>query len=495
LPPRRALVAEDGDRLIARLAAEVSTIDVPMAWHDNARPQLDLMHLHYMDYLPEVDDATFGALLRDWIAQNRRDRRDCWRDAWHSYSISIRAVVWMSELSERRARLDVATCDLAHRSIVAQLRCLARNVERDIGGNHLIKNLRCLLWGGRYFDGPEAARWHRAGSRLLDTELKRQILADGTHYERSPAYHAQVFADLVDCRRLVSERLRIRLDSKLRKMAGVLADLTHPDGDVSLFNDGTLDMSHQPDVLLDVWADEIGERPAQHPIVRLPDAGYFGLRSADSLCLVDCGSVGPKDLPAHSHGDALAFEWSVDGQRIIVDFGVFEYQAGPRRMESRATRSHNTVTVDDADQCEFWGSFRIGRRPRVLLRECGYDEHQGLVVEGSHDGFRHLTGRPEHRRRFEVRAGEVSVTDAVSGGAGQSVRARLLLHPGVGIERDGSTLLLRQGRTVIDVESTGTFTIEKATWCPSFGVELETQRIVIDYGAAPATGAFTLRRL
>ena len=47
------------------------------------------------------------------------------------------------------------------------------------------------------------ARRQAGGSwarQLLASELDEQVLADGMHYERSPAYHCQVLADLIDMR-------------------------------------------------------------------------------------------------------------------------------------------------------------------------------------------------------------------------------------------------------------------------------------------------------
>ena len=53
---------------------------------------------------------------------------------------------------------------------------------------------------------------------------------------------------------------------------------------------------------------------------------------------------------------------------MIVDAGVFEYQAGMWRDFMRGTAAHNTLLVDGQDQSEVWGSFRVGRRARVHAR-------------------------------------------------------------------------------------------------------------------------------
>ena len=79
---------------------------------------------------------------------------------------------------------------------------------------------------------------------------------------------------------------------------------------------------------------------------------------------VDAGPIGPAYLSVHGHGDIYSYELSLDGRRVVVDGGTSTYQAGPERDWVRSTRAHNTVEVAGADQCEFFGAFRVGRRGR-----------------------------------------------------------------------------------------------------------------------------------
>ena len=102
-------------------------------------------------------------------------------------------------------------------SLARQLRFLERNLELDLGGNHLIKNIKALLWAGRFFENGEAARWQAKGETLLRRELEEQILADGMHYERSPAYHGQVF---VDPARVLPRRAGLSLEGETSGSSG-----------------------------------------------------------------------------------------------------------------------------------------------------------------------------------------------------------------------------------------------------------------------------------
>src|SRR5262249_53295111 len=149
-------------------------------------------------------------------------------------------------------------------SLAQQLHFLEHNLETDIGGNHLIKNIKALIWGSAFFTGPPADRWRSLGLLLLTKELPRQVLRDGMHYERSPSYHCQVFADLLEIRHVLShDPLGDTLDAALARMAQVTVDLAHPDGLVALFNDAGLSMAYAPDLCLDAYTAVLGgSKPA-----------------------------------------------------------------------------------------------------------------------------------------------------------------------------------------------------------------------------------------
>lgn len=492
--PRVERVAALDGRLYASFLNVTHGLDAPIDWDAPSRPELERMNLHYMEFLEALDDEVFARVVGEWIEAAPLARAGSWRIAWNSYVVSLRVVVWMQQLAVRRATLSPELIDRAGDSLGQQLRFLESHLELDIGGNHLLKNAKALLWASAFFDGDDAARWGRLAASLLEQELAEQVLDDGTHYERSPAYHAQVFADLVECASVAPASLRTRLVETLQRMAQPLVDLTHPDGGPSLFNDGGLSMSYSTASCLAAARDLGVETPAPRARFALASAGYFGLRTASSYLVVDCGALAPDHLPAHGHGDAFSFEWSLGGRRILVDAGVFEYERGELRDLSRSTRSHNTVTLDDRDQSEFWAAFRVGRRARV---RCERFEPLGVgfVLEGAHDGYAHLPGAPIHRRRVIAAGDSLVIDDEVTGGARQSVRARLLLHPDVRVERRRQETILSCGDVALVLEARGGLEVVDAWWFPDFGVKQPTKQIVVNYPPAPSRGFIRLQRV
>ncbi len=445
-----------------------------------AANQLWRMNLHYMEYLEGLDDNACVACVEDWIAANPPERPGVWRDSWNSYALSLRVVVWLQEMARRAPALLENVRLHIESSVASQLLFLEDNLETDLGGNHLIKNIKALLWASACFEGSDAERWRRLGLNLLERELDAQILADGAHYERSPSYHCQVFADLLECRHaLGADPLNGALDDALRRMAQATIDFAHPDGGVALFNDAGVRMAYGPGECLGAYARIYGERPSSRRVFAFRDAGYFGLRGDDgAYLLVDCGRIAPDDLPAHGHGDVLSFEWSVAGEQIVVDQGVFEYITSEKRAASRAAMSHNTLCFEGADQADFFGSFRCGRRPNVEVRRwepCP----EGFVLEGAHDGFSYLAGAPRHIRRFEARCSSIDIVDRIEGRTNDATRLNFLLHPDVFATRRDEEIELSRSGLKIAFSSSSPCNLEPAVWWPDMGEERDSTRIVV----------------
>lgn len=482
-PPRTAMIAREGPgwrfSFLGRSVAFPGAID----WRGAAgEGQLWRMNLHYFEYLEELGAAEGLALMREWIAANPAYRTPgYWLDNWNSYTLSLRSVCWMQFM----ARHGLRDADILA-AIAEQLRFLERNLERDLGGNHLIKNIKALAWGAAFFAGDEAERWGMLAGRLLGPQLREQILPDGVHYERSPSYHAQVLADLIETRRALGPAPD--LDAAIARMAQAAVDLAHPDGLAAEFNDAGLTMAYPPATCAE--AAEITAVPRR--VFGYPEAGYFGAHLAAWSIIADMGPIGPDDLPAHAHGDIGSFELSVGGERFIVDQGVFEYIAGPRRQQSRAASSHGCLALDGADQAEFFGSFRCGRRPRVQVDRWG-PRDDGFVLEGRHDGYRHLPGNPVVVRRFEVDEQAITITDRIEGTTDRAASIGLLLHPECRIEREREDVVVSRADAAIRIGADQPIAIEPAVWWPDMGHEMATSRLRLTWPRGCGEGRLGIR--
>ena len=171
--------------------------DEKILWEDPGLSQLWRYHLHYFEYVNDLlawsamghaDEAyqTFKRLADSWIQENQR----LMGDGWHPYTISLRIVNWVHAQSAFQLQLarDRQFYERFVSSIYGQGRILAQDLELDVRGNHLLKNLKALIWLGIAFKGAEAEDWLRKALQLLELELAEQVLPDGGHFERVPGY-------------------------------------------------------------------------------------------------------------------------------------------------------------------------------------------------------------------------------------------------------------------------------------------------------------------
>lgn len=457
-------------------------------WNRTDRDKLWLYNLHYFADLVAADAPARAdrhrVLIARWIAENPPGAGN----GWEPYCLSLRIVNWLKWQCQGGG-LDAA----ARHSLAVQVRLLRRSLEWHLRGNHLFENARALCFAGCCHRGPEADLWLAEGRRLLEDQLDEQVLADGGHFERSPMYHALVLEGVLDLLNLTRAAqaagrgglaaLHVRLAADARRMLGWLQALTHPDGEIALFNDAAFGIAPAP-AALQHYASALGvvpEAAAVPEALWLPASGYARLAVGPALLLADAGALGPDYQPGHGHADTLSFELSLHGRRVIVDAGTSRYGTGPERLAQRRTGAHNTVELDGRDSSEVWSGFRVGRRARVCAAGVLPDA-AGPAFAAAHDGYRCLPGRPVHRRSWRLRTGGLEIVDRLDGGGEHDISAGLLLHPDCSARRldDGRIDIGRDGRRCCVLAVTGADGLapEPADYHPEFGKVLATTRLV-----------------
>lgn len=459
-----------------------------MAPHD----QLWRMTLHYMEYLETLPPTSGAEAIRQWIIANPASRAGAASDGWNSYALSIRLVCWLQWLARHDGSAAAqAVRPAMARSMAEQIAYLLCHLERDIGGNHLIKNIKALAWSAAAFDGPDCAHWLAKAQQLLAAELERQILADGVHYERSPAYHCQVAADLIEIAHVLPADDRSALRPVVDAMVRAAHALSHPDGQVAQFNDCGLTMAYRADDL-SIGASAVGVADGgDRQSMALRSAGLLAWHNGSDSCIIKMGAIAPDRLPAHGHGDIGSFELSIAGQRCIVDQGVFEYVAGPARAHARSCAAHNVSQVGTWDQADFFGAFRIGWRTRGTPT-MALDNDGRASATVTHDAFERPGGAGRMHRSVAIQPGRLLITDQVDNASDLPVISRLLIHPSWSVTVEGTRAVLRcQGRQ-LNLVASFCLRCEAAEWWPDMGKSLATSRLVMLWppGATAMTHQF-----
>jgi hypothetical protein len=441
-------------------------------WWPRGVARLWTEQLHGFRWLWELPPAEAAERVTAWLDENP----PLSPPGWTAAPTSIRVREWIEWLLAHpdapetlRARM---VASLAH-----QVRTLETIVEHHLLGHHVIENGVTLCWAGLTLQGPSAERWLARGRRLLRRQLGEQVLADGTHDERSPMYQALLAEALLRLAEVAGpshagESVRSMARAGGEVLVGSLRALSHPDGQIALFNDAAFREAPGVGVLERRFATPADDVP-EDDAWALPAAGYYGMRRGELYVAFDAGPIGPDHLPGHGHADALSFELTHDGRRLFTDTGVMTYEPGPSRKWDRGTAAHSTVQVDGLDQSELWGAFGCGHRihrARGAARRVEDRVHFGGGYVGVAGGGRRL----EHHRECAVRGNRLVFSDRLEAAGDHDAVLRLHVGPGLDVERSPEgPRLLDSHLPLALVQSPGLeWSVEESPYHPEFGVEI-----------------------
>ena len=273
-----------------------------------------------------------------------------------------------------------------------QIDYLSNNLEYHLLANHLLENAFSLFIAALYLN--EKPLFEKAKKRLI-IELEEQILGDGGHYEGSPMYQSILLSKLfisVELSRkaiLVTDEVITFLEGKAGKMLGWMNAYCFPDGSWALMNDAAEQIAATSKSLNDA-AKILKISPVN---VNLAASGFRKLSGEDWQLLIKTGPVQPTYQPGHVHADIASYCLWYKGKQIIVDRGVSTYAVSATRNEERATSSHNTIYFNNYNQSDIWGSFRVGKRARIICMEDSVHSIQ-IAIQPYFDR------RCRHKRKF-----------------------------------------------------------------------------------------------
>jgi uncharacterized heparinase superfamily protein len=220
-------------------------------------------------------------------------------------------------------------------------------------------------------------------------------------------------------------------------------------------------------------------------------SGYIAVRQHNQVALLDVAAIGPDYIPGHAHADTLSFEWSLFGQRVLVNSGISEYGVSAERLRQRGTAAHNTVVVNDESSSEVWSGFRVARRAAafdVRLAVTG----DCTRVEASHTGYQRLRPKVTHSRTWRVEPGALIVKDSLRGQYKHAV-AFFHIHPAVSVVCEGQLFVLNlpSGQRCEVTVIGGSAVLDDSTWHPEFGLSQPNKRIAVTFLAPTIETTFS----
>tara|TARA_Y100000768_G_scaffold302854_1_gene236750 strand:- start:10028 stop:11566 length:1539 start_codon:yes stop_codon:yes gene_type:complete len=398
-----------------------------LLWHYN---------LNYFDDLNSVNaeqriDLHYRVII-SWI----RDNPPGEGIPWQPYPSSLRIVNWIKWVlirSIKDRRID--------ESILFQSRWLSKNIEYHIDANHLLANIKALIFSSFYFEGVESNNLLKKYEKSLLKLLSVQINEDGGHFERSPMYHRIVLVDLLEIisvYKLYGREIPSQIMVCAEKMLTFMINFNHIDNDVSFFNDSTFGVSTDYNQIIEyAKMHDINHRFTPGSLL-FSSSGFARLSNKKINLLMDVGSLKPKFQPGHSHASTLSIECSISGHRFFVNSGISTYENSDLRIYQRGTSSHNTITLNNKNSSDVWSSFRVGRKAEAKIN---YFSERKNSIEASHNGYNKIKSIDNVKRSVAIFDEMISINDTVDSSGSYKAIGRWFISPNITlIEADNESM-------------------------------------------------------
>jgi len=388
--------------------------------------------------------------------------------------------------------------------------------------NHALAEALGLFIAGIVFPFLKAAtKWKAFGKDVLEREVTRQILPDGTSFEYTIPY-LQFIADHFLIYYLIckdfKEGIPAKIEQRLRAVCEFMVHIMDNKGNIPMIgddDDGYLlklspgdnnnflsllntcsilfkrpDWVHPAaqfdaktllllgDSAIQQWEGLNGERAWKRKSAYFKDAGLGVIAHRKSgkeiLFIGNNGPAGLEPLGGHGHADALSFWLSVDGQPFFVDPGTYLYHSGGKwRRYFRSTAAHNTVEIDGHDQAEQVADFMFGSF--YGIQDVYWSEEADKTIwEAAHDGYRRLSDPVVHRREvtFHKQRHLFTIMDSITAKEKHEVKLFFHLHPDVSVHHEGDNAYLISSDTatiLLTVDKTTKATIFRGSEDPLSG--------------------------
>ena len=135
-----------------------------IGWKASSESMLWRYNLHYMDFLSskKIDNDLARKIYLDWILKNPKRTKV----SWDPYPLSLRIVNTIKWLSNQ----DNNNYAIVH-SLYEQSKFLEGNLEYHLRGNHLLANIKALIFASVFFGEDKLYYSHKCLKKLLQVSV------------------------------------------------------------------------------------------------------------------------------------------------------------------------------------------------------------------------------------------------------------------------------------------------------------------------------------
>ena len=313
-------------------------------------------YFHSFDFLNDLQQISKEnlrihgrKLTSHWIKKN-----NSWKSkTWDDFILATRICNWLKNYNFFFSTADEKFKKEIFNSILKQIEHLVKNFSNLKRNSDLIRIIKALIYTS--ISIPSKKYYYQIAIFNLRSEMARQILNDGCHFQRNPKIHIQVLMDLLDIRSILNSTKKIvffDLQNSIKNMSVACRFFLHKD--ISLANFNGADNVNQKEIKnLMAEIPKFKKNPRE-----LTESGFQRVDTKDTTLIVDCGVPKNYDATYKAHSCSTTFELSYKKNKIIINSFP-----GLEKKINRKTAAHSTLTLNNTNAYKVLKNEHLSRVP------------------------------------------------------------------------------------------------------------------------------------
>ena len=331
----------------------------------------------FLNDLQEISTETLRIhgrkLTSYWIKKNSSWKSKTWED----FILATRICNWLKNYNFFFSTADAEFKKEIFSSILRQIEHLVKNFSNLKRNSDLIRIIKALIYTS--ISIPNKKYYYQIAIFNLKSELSRQILSDGCHFQRNPKIHVNVLMDLLDIRailNLTKKNVFFDLQNAIKNMSVAYLFFLHKDNSLANFN-GT-DNVNQKEI-----KNVISEIPKLKKNPReLAESGFQRIDTKDTTLILDCGVPKNYDATYKAHSCSTTFELSYKKNKIIINA-----LSSLDEKINRTTAAHSTLTLNNTNAYKILKNEHLSRVPEKLKVK-RVERYEANVIEIENYGYK-----------------------------------------------------------------------------------------------------------
>ena len=307
----------------------------------------------FLNDLQEISTETLRIhgrkLTSYWIKKNSSWKSKTWED----FILATRICNWLKNYNFFFSTADAEFKKEIFSSILRQIEHLVKNFSNLKRNSDLIRIIKALIYTS--ISIPNKKYYYQIAIFNLKSELSRQILSDGCHFQRNPKIHVNVLMDLLDIRAILNSTKKnvfFNLQNVIKNMSVACLFFLHKDNSLANFN-GTDNVNQKEIKNLMAEIPKFKKNPRE-----LTESGFQRVDTKDTTLIVDCGVPKNYNATYKAHSCSTTFELSYKKNKIIINS-----LPGLEKKINRKTAAHSTLTLNNTDAYKILKNEHLSRVP------------------------------------------------------------------------------------------------------------------------------------